>query len=76
MLYKVISEREISDMKKKTIGIILLVIGILAVIGGIANGTYANIGDMNPITAATVIILEAGMIIGGTVLIIKGKEGA
>ena len=62
-------------MKKKTIGIILLVLGILAVIGGIANGTYAKIGSMNPITAATVIILEAGFIIGGIILILKGNKG-
>ena len=61
-------------MKKKTIGIILLVLGILAVIGGFANGTWAHLGEKNIITDVTVIVLEAVLIIGGIVMILKHKS--
>ena len=59
--------------KKKVIGIVLLVLGVMAVFGGFVNGTWAGIGEMNVITAVTMIALEAAMIIGGIYLIVKNK---
>ncbi len=33
--------------KNKTLGIILLVLFALSIVGGIANGTFANLGNEN-----------------------------
>ena len=33
--------------RNKTLGIILLVLFAFAVLGGFANGTFANLGDQN-----------------------------
>ncbi|MGN0527963.1 MAG: hypothetical protein ACI4IE_02430 [Eubacterium sp.] len=55
--------------KKRIIGIVLLVIGILALIGGFANGSFANLKNENIITAATEIILQIGFLAGGIGLI-------
>ena len=63
-------------MAKKTVGIILLVLGVLAIFGGIVNGSLAQIfsGIGNPISNATTLILMIGFIVGGIILIVKGKK--
>ena len=63
-------------MGKRVGGIILLVLGVMALFGGIVNGslarTFSGIG--NPISNATTLILMVAMIIGGIVMIVKGKK--
>ncbi len=60
---------------KKIGGIILAVLGAMAILGSCTNGTFANIAangaDMSDIVA---IILEIGMIVGGIYLIYKSKK--
>lgn len=62
---------------KKVVGIVLLVLGILSIIGGIGNGTLLRIfsGNIyNAVSDMTTIICMIAMIVGGIVLIIKGKK--
>lgn len=60
------------NKKKKTWGIVLLVLSALALLGSLVNGTYANgIG----ISELTTIALIIGMAIGGARLLKKEKDG-
>lgn len=63
-------------MGKRVGGIILLVLGVMALFGGIVNGSLAQIfsGEGNPISNATTLIVMAALIIGGIVMIVKGKN--
>ena len=63
-------------MGKRVGGIILLVLGVMAIFGGIVNGSLAQIfsGEGNPISNATTLIVMAAMIIGGIVIIAKAKK--
>lgn len=60
-------------MKKKTWGIILLVLGVMSLLGSIANGTVAGYANGVGIPELTSLALTLGFIIGGIVLINKGK---
>lgn len=61
--------------KGRTIGIVLLIFGILALIGMATNGTLARIAAEG-LTMADCFsfLIEAGCIIGGIYLIIKNKK--
>ena len=61
--------------KGRTIGIVLLVLGMLALIGTATNGTFARIAAEG-LTREDCIrfLIEAGFIIGGIYLIIKNKK--
>lgn len=62
---------------KRVIGIVLLILGILSIIGGIGNGSLTNMfsgNAYNAVSNATTLILMAALIIGGIVLIVKGKK--
>lgn len=61
-------------MKKKTWGIILIVIGIMAFLGCLANGTFASYATGIALSDIVTILLMIGAIIGGIFLIIKGKN--
>ena len=62
-------------MKKKTLGIILLVIGILAIVGALSNGTFANYANVGiGLSDIVTIALEIGAVIVGLVLIVKGDN--
>ena len=61
-------------MKRKTVGIILIVIVILVVIGGIANGSWVNLGNENIITASTEVIIPIILLIIGIRLLKKFKD--
>ncbi|MBQ7542506.1 MAG: hypothetical protein IJT44_09480 [Clostridia bacterium] len=61
-------------MVKRIIGIILLVIGAMALAGGIINGMWAALPYEHPITAATEVILLLACLIGGVLLIVKSKK--
>ena len=62
-------------MGKQTGGIILLVLGIMALFGSIVNGTLARIlsGEGNLVSNATTLILIMAMIVCGIVFIAKRK---
>lgn len=65
-------------MNKRVVGIILIVLGCLAVLGGITNGSYAqmySVLSMSKIIAnTTTLLITAALIIVGIVLIIKSKK--
>lgn len=60
--------------KKKIAGIIMIVISVMAILGGIVNGSWADLGNENIITAATEVIITIGLLVGGIVLVIKSKK--
>jgi len=63
-------QMEEKPKKKKSVGgIILLVFGVLAILGGISNGFYEDISDSSDYIT---IALEVGCILGGIYLI--GKD--
>ena len=61
-------------MKKKTWGFILIVIGIMAFLGCIANGTFASYSAGIALSDIVTILLMIGSVIGGIILIIKEKN--
>lgn len=61
-------------MKKKVWGIILLVLGALSIFGSIVNGSFAKYADGVGVSEITTIVLEIAMVVGGLVMIIKGKK--
>lgn len=58
-------------MKKKTWGIILLIIGVLSVFGSVSNGSFAEYAYGIGIAEMTTIAIQIGCIAGGIVLINK-----
>lgn len=61
-------------MKKRVIGIILIVLDVLAIFGGFANGSWAKLGEENIVTAATEIIIIIALLVIGIRLMIKSKD--
>lgn len=61
-------------VKKRVWGIVLLVLGLMAIFGSIVNGSFANYANGVGISEITSIILMIAMVVGGIVLIIKGKK--
>ncbi len=60
-------------MKKKTWGIILLVLGIMSVLGSVANGAFAEYANGVSLSELVSILIMIVMIVGGIVLISKNK---
>lgn len=61
--------------KSKTAGIIMLVIGLISVYGGFANGSYAQMAAYGIDLANIVtLLIQAGLIVGGIMKISKSKE--
>ena len=61
--------------KKKTWGIILLVLGALAIFGGFSNGSFARMADHFDLSNLVTILVEAAMIIFGIRLWSQGSKG-
>lgn len=61
-------------MKKKVIGIILLIVDAMAIFGGLVNGSWAELGNENIITAATQVIIPIVILIIAIRLIVKSKK--
>ena len=61
-------------MKQRRNGIILLVLGLMATLGGAANGTLAALGDGVSLSEAVTVILMVGCIVAGITLLIKSKK--
>jgi hypothetical protein len=59
---------------RRVIGILLLVLFALAILGGIVNGSLANLGNTNPITAITEVVILVAMLIGGIKLTFTKKK--
>lgn len=61
-------------MKKKTWGIILVIIGVMAILGSVANGSFANYFKYGVgISEITTIVLEIAFVVGGIRLISKSE---
>lgn len=60
--------------KKRVIGIVLIVIDIMAILGGFVNGSWASLGDDNIITAATQVIVPIVIFVIAIILIVKSKK--
>lgn len=61
--------------KGRTIGIVLLVCFVLAIMGGSANGSFERyITEGIGLDDLVTILLDAGLLIGGIYLIIKNKK--
>lgn len=60
-------------MKKKTVGIVLLVLGVLSLIGSIGNGSFAGYLDGVDASELVTILLTVGFIGGGILLILRDK---
>ncbi len=61
-------------MKNRVWGIVLLVLGAMAIFGSIVNGSFAEYANGIGVAEITTIVLEFAMVIGGIVLIVKGKK--
>lgn len=61
-------------MKKKVIGIILLIVDAMAIFGGLVNGSWAELGNENIITAATQVIIPIVILIIAIRLIVKSQK--
>ena len=61
-------------MIKKVIGIILLIVDAMAIFGGLVNGSWAELGNENIITAATQVIIPIVILIISIRLIVKSKK--
>lgn len=61
-------------MKKKVWGIILLVLGVMSIFGAAVNGTFAKFANGVGVAEITTITLQIAMVVGGIVMIIKGKK--
>ncbi|MCI5735446.1 MAG: hypothetical protein MR281_04820 [Eubacterium sp.] len=61
-------------MKKKVIGIILLIVDAMVILGGFVNGSWAALGDDNIITAATQVIVPIVIFVIAIILIVKSKK--
>lgn len=55
-------------------GIVLLVLGILSVFGALANGTYAYMSYRFDLSDLFMILIQAGLIIGGTLMILNSQK--
>lgn len=62
-------------MKKKTWGVVLLVLGVMAILGSVVNGSAAEYANGVDLSEFTSILLEIAMVVGGIILIMKGKNG-
>ncbi len=62
------------NMKNRVWGIVLLVLGAMSILGSVVNGSFAKYADGVGISEITTIVLEIAMVVGGIVLIIKGKK--
>lgn len=60
--------------KNKVWGTVLLVLGAMAIFGSIVNGSFAKYADGVGVSEITTIVLEIAMVVGGIVLIVKGKK--
>ncbi|MBR4051223.1 MAG: zinc-ribbon domain-containing protein [Clostridia bacterium] len=61
--------------KGRTIGIVLLVCFVLAIMGGSANGSFERyITEGVGLDDIVTILLDAGLLIGGIYMIIKNKK--
>lgn len=61
--------------KGRTIGIVLLVLGLLALLGNVTNGTFASFAvEGIGLSDIVAILLMGGMIIGGIYMINKNKS--
>lgn len=58
-------------MKNRTLGIILLSVLALAVLGGIANGSYSDLGEKNLGYIIIFVALHAALLVVGVLNIIK-----
>ena len=61
-------------MNKKVQGIILLVLAAMAIFGSIVNGSFAEYANGVGVVEITTIVLEIAIVVGGIVMIIKGKK--
>lgn len=61
-------------MKKKVWGIVLLVLGVMALLGSVVNGTFAGLANGVDVSELTTLVLMIGMIVGGIVLLVKSKK--
>lgn len=61
-------------MKRKGLGIVLIVIGLLIVLGGFVNGNWLSLRDSNIIVVATQIIIIIAVFVIGIILIAKEKN--
>lgn len=59
-----------SGSSKRTLGFVLLGLVAMAIFGGIADGFYASLAYGVSLSNLVTLFLEAGMVIGGIVLII------
>lgn len=67
-----------STMKQKTVGIILLVVGIMAFLGSVVNGSLVQMFQLtnlyNLISNMTTLILMIGLVVAGIILMMKGNN--
>lgn len=61
-------------MKKKIWGIVLLVLGVMALLGSAVNGTFAGFANGVGVSEMTTLVLMIGMIVGGVVLLVRSKK--
>lgn len=61
-------------MKRRTWGIILLVLGIMSIFGASVNGTFAEFANGIGISEITTVALMIALIVGGIILIVKNKK--
>ena len=61
-------------MKKRVWGIVLLVLGAMSILGSIVNGSFAEYANGVGVSGITTIALQVAMVVGGIILIIKGKK--
>lgn len=61
-------------MSKRNWGILLLVLGGMSVLGSVVNGSLEGYVQEITLSNLVTIVLMIGMIVGGIVLIIKGRK--
>lgn len=61
-------------MNKRIWGIILIVFDVMAILGSFANGSFARYAQEMTLSNLVTVLLMIGMMVGGIILIIKGKK--